>query len=57
MVEIFRYVNENEIDDGEDEHLVPASGEEYLRKVVKERKKYEVIETGESDLNKNALVL
>ena len=42
----FRYVNENEIDDGEDEHLAPASGEEYLRKVVKERKKYEVIETG-----------
>ena len=57
MVGIFRYVNENEIDDGEDEHLAPASGEEYLRKVVKERKKYEVIETGESDLNKNALVL
>ena len=49
------YVNENEIDDGEDEHLAPASGEEYLRKVVKERKKYEVIETGESDLKKNAL--
>lgn len=46
MVEIFRYVNENDIDDGEDEHLVPASGEEYLRKVVRERKKYEIIETG-----------
>ena len=46
MVGIFRYVNENDIDDGEDEHLVPASGEEYLRKVVRERKKYEIIETG-----------
>ena len=40
------FVDENEIDDTEGDNNPPASGEEYLRKVVKERKKFEVIGTG-----------
>ena len=37
------YVSDNE---GEENDQPAASGEEYLRKVVKERKKFEDIETG-----------
>ena len=37
------YVSDNE---GEENNQPAASGEEYLRKVVKERKKFEDIETG-----------
>ena len=40
------YIDDNEIDDIEGSDKPPATGEEYLRKVVKERRKCDDTSTG-----------
>ena len=40
------YVDEDRLDVDEDDQRPPASGEEYLKKVVRESKKFKFVETG-----------
>jgi hypothetical protein len=40
------YVDEDEVVGDDDEIILPASGEEYLKQVVRESKKFKFVETG-----------
>ena len=40
------YVDENDLGEDDDQNIPPTSGEEYLRKVVKESKKLQFATTG-----------